>query len=299
MRKAAVLLLSVVVVFIFIGGVITQSLVILQRVAAVSDVTGTVWVKQRGHQEFAALSDRARVNAGDTIKTNSNGSLNLSYLDGTRMRIGPSTVMTVLKCQINTASKAETTAFKLDLGRVWIRVLKVLSQKSKFEVVTPTATAGVRGTIFSVAVGPDGKTVVTVKEGAVATRTGQGETIVDKGQMLAAGVGDRPTQLDAEQAALWQENGGISGPNLEVSAPVAGSSVRAGEAIEVQGQAEPGARVTVNGEPVEVRVKGLFSGLVTAPAPSAPTTFAVKVAATDARGYVTERNVPVKIVGGK
>lgn len=297
MRKAVVLLLATITIFIFIGAVITQSLLVLQRVAVVSDVHGMVWVKQRGHTEFAPLADRARVAAGDTVKTDANGSLKLSYLDGTRLQIDPGAVVTVLKAQVNTVSHAEASVFKLDLGRVWIRVLKVLSQKSKFDVQTPTATAGVRGTVFSVAVAPDGKTSVSVREGEVALRSSAaGEpTRVGKGQMaVPAAAGAWANQaLQGEEDRLWRHNDAIANPNLEVQEPARGARFAPGAAISVEGRAEIGARVTVNGQQVPLRVKGLFTAPV--PAPSRPGPFTVSVRAEDARGYVSTVEVPVVV----
>ena len=293
MRKAAVLLLFAVSICIFVGAVITQSLVILQRVAAVSDVKGIVWLKQRGHADFGALADRERVAAGDTIKTGETAGLVLTWLDGTRMRIGPNSLMTVLKCQINTASKAETTMFKLDLGRVWVRVLKVLSHKSKFEVITPTATAGVRGTVFSVAVDANGKTLVSVKEGAVALEGDGGQEMVEKGQMTA---GSTVQPLAGDEDKLWQENETVANPNLTLSEPAAGTTLQPGQTVTVKGQAEVGAQVTVNGQPAEMKLKGLFEATVTAP--REPGTFEVKVEVKDARGYVSSETIPLEVGKG-
>lgn len=297
MRKAATLLILLTVICIFVGAVITQSVIILQRVAAVSDVQGVVQVKPRGEQAFTPLADRVRVNAGDVVKTGENAGLVLTWLDGTRMRIGANTVMTVLKCQINTVNNAETTMFRLDLGRVWIRVLKVLSQKSKFEIVTPTATAGVRGTVFSVAVSPEGKTMVSVVEGAVALDAGGKQSLVEKGQMSTATVsGAQLAPLAADEDRLWQSNVTIANPNLAIMEPAVGAKVPAGSQVTVKGRAELGASVAVNGQPVPLRLKGLFDATVTAP--TKPGTFVIKIEVKDARGYVTTDNLKLEVTSG-
>ncbi|MHB8993751.1 MAG: FecR family protein [Armatimonadota bacterium] len=294
MRKAATLLILVAVICIFVGAVITQSVIILQRVAAVSDAQGPIQVKPRGQEEFVLLGDRARVNAGDVVKTGDKAGLVLSWLDGTRMRIGPNTVMTVLKCQINTVNNSETTMFKLDLGRVWIRVLKVLSQKSKFEVVTPTATAGVRGTVFSVAVSPEGKTTVSVVEGAVALEAAGKHSLVEKGHMSTASASGAQVQpLAAEEDRLWQSNASVANPNLTISEPAAGSTVPAGSQVTIKGRAELGAKVTIADQPVPVRLKGLFDTTVKAPAKPGP--FEIKVRVTDARDYVTSETLKLEV----
>lgn len=294
MRKAAVLLLSTTAVLMVVGLVMVQSLLILQRVAAVEDVQGMVWVRQRGHEEFVPLADRPRVAAGDMIRTDPNGRVDLHYVDGTRMRIGPATRMTVLKSHHNAATQADVQTFKLDIGRVWIRVLKVLSQKSKFEVVTPTATAGVRGTIFAVEVKPDGETLVSVKEGKVAIGSGESRSEVEAGKMSR---GAKIATLDASERALWEQNETVAGPHLEVKQPVDGSTVAVGEAVAISGVAEAGATVKINGQSQPLKLQKLFETTVTAPQKVGP--FDITVEATDRRGLTTRRVIPLKVAASR
>jgi len=290
MRKAAVLLLSTAAVMMVVGILVTQSLLVMQRVAAVEDVQGMVWVRQRGHDDFMPLADRPRVAAGDTIRTDGRSRVDLHYVDGTRFRVGPNTRVTVLKSQYNGATGADTQMFKLDLGRVWIRVLKVLSQKSKFEVVTPSATAGVRGTIFSVAVSEDGQTVVSVKEGKVAVRHESASWDVAEGRMGDAGV---VQPLNRVEKDLWQENAEVIGPYLLLKQPSPGVSVRVGGSVEVAGVSEPGAAVTVNGQPQTLKLQKRFSTTVTAPDKPGP--LQITCEAKDRRGLVTRRVVAVDV----
>lgn len=290
MRKAAVLLVTLATMMIVVGGIISQSLLILQRVAAVEAVEGMVWVRQRGRQEFLPLSDRARVAAGDTIKTGANARLDLHWLDATRMRIGPNSNVTVLKTQYHAAKHTDTATFKLDLGRVWIRVIKALSSRSKFEVITPTATAGVRGTIFSVEVTPAGKTLVSVKEGKVAVDVGGTAQAVAQGEMLSAGS---PQALAAGEADLWQANEAIAGPYLEVREPMAGTAVAPQQPVHVSGTSEPGAAVKISGQPLALRLQKLFETDLTAPATAGP--WSITIEAKDRRGYVTRREVRLDV----
>lgn len=297
MRKAAVLVILILAIFLIIGGTITQSLLILQRVAVVKDARGTIWVMSRGKTEFRRLDPAVdkRVYAGDVIKTEKNGSLTLNWLDGTRISLAPGTTMKVLKCQVNTATKAELSFFKLDVGRIWVRVLKVLSHKSKFEIRTPTATAGVRGTVFSVAVDAGGKTMVSVKEGKVALETsGQSRQEVDGNQMLTTdGRAAQVSGLAQDEAALWQEKAAVAKPNLEMASPAANSTVSPGQPVVVSGQAEIGAKIFVNEQPVSPKLKGRFETTVTVPQNISE--FVVKVRVVDARGYESTAEVPLQV----
>jgi len=46
----------------------------------------------------------------------------------------------------------QTTLLDLSMGEILVKAQKVHSEKSKFEVKTPTSVVGIRGTTFSVAV---------------------------------------------------------------------------------------------------------------------------------------------------
>jgi hypothetical protein len=111
--------------------------------------------------------------------------------------------------------------------------------------------------------------------------------------MLTAGQAQQPTTLDSQEAALWQEGSTIAGPNLELSEPQDAVTVKPGAAIEVKGTSEPGAQVTVNTQPVELKLKGMFTTEITAP--NTPGDFQVTVEAKDARNYVTTKTMTVKV----
>lgn len=287
MRKAAVLMVVVLAVFIFVGVMMMQSMLILQRVAAVSDVRGAVQIKTRSAQAFQPLGGRERVAAGDTIVTGDDASVDLHWVDGTRIRLEPRTTMTVRSCQISKANDAETSVFDLSVGKIWVRVLKILSQKSKFEVRTPTATAGVRGTIFSVEVDASGKTSVAVDEGAVAVDTDGTRADVGAKQVVQVGQGTAaaPRSMTGDEEAQWTKVSDIKGPVLEMTAPATDATYDPAAGATVAGTVERDAQVTVNGQPVVRDIKGRFS--VQVPAPADKGALEISVIATDARGYST------------
>ena len=297
MRKTAVLIILVFAVLMIVGTLVLQSVVILQRVAAVRDVSGDVAVKPRAQDSYQPVAGKARVYAGDTVKPGADGRLKLEWLDGTRMVIGSDPLITVMKCHINTSSRAETAIFKLDAGSIWIRVIKVLSQKSKFEIKTPTATAGVRGTVFSVHVAPDGETRVSVYEGQVAVDGKAGSEKV--GANSVASLAEQVTRVDSfdEQERLsWKQHEEVAEPVLNVEIPEGGFAAKAGEIVTVKGQSERGATVTVDGKPVELKVKQRFSADVTVREPESGDEFTVTVKAVDARGYEAVRDVTVAVI---
>jgi hypothetical protein len=293
MSKSVWLLIGSFLLFLFVAALTLQSMVILQRIASVSDAQGDVRIKHHSSDAFNPLGSARYVRAGDVMQTG-DGSLTLNWVDGARVKVGSHTTLEILKCQINSATKADVSVFKLDVGQVWVRVRKLLSPRSKFEVLTPTATAGVRGTMFSVKVDPRGATQVSVLEGQVvlAEKDSDATIAVDQdhcGQVeKTPAPGSQPlavaTMTDAERAE-WKTAAGIEGPFVCLTRPAyATSHLNETGCCRVAGLAEETAKVTVNGLAAQRGTEGHFSADVPA---QAGKPLQIEVVAEDARGIRT------------
>jgi hypothetical protein len=290
MRKSAILLVGVLGIFIFLAVLMMQSLVIVQRIASVSGVAGEVFVKSATDDDFRPIGDAEHVLAGYMVRTGTEGDVTLNWVDGSRLRLAPETTIRVRKAALNTNTKQSTSLFDLDTGRIWIRVLSALGGKTKFEVRTPTATAGVRGTVFSVAVDESGHTSVAVYEGEVEVDTEAGTASVTPGQQASVeGEVARVSSL-AEDALNWTAQAGIIGPRLELDSEETVIVPDGVESVTISGVSEPGATVTINGTSVqldqsnafaaEVPVDGVADGIIV-------------INATDYRGGQTVKAVSV------
>jgi len=294
MRKSALLLVGVLAIFIFLGVLMMQSLVIVQRIASVSGATGDVFVRAATDEDFRPLGDTEHVLAGYMVRTGADGNVTLNWVDGSRIRLAPETSIKVRKCSLNTSTKETTSLFDLDAGRIWVRVLSALGGKTKFEVRTPTATAGVRGTVFSVAVDQAGHTSVAVYEGEVSVDTEDGSGAVASGQQATVeGRGARVEAL-AQDAIDWDEQTGIIGPRLELEVGVTVEVPAEAESVTIAGTSEPGATVTINGSPVELDKQHGFSAEI--PVDGVADGMIV-VTATDYRGGKTVEAVSIQRAG--
>ena len=293
MSKSVYLLIGSFLLFLFVAALTLQSMVILQRIASVSDAQGDVRIRHHASDPFNPLGSARYVRAGDVMQTG-DGSLTLNWVDGARVKVAPHTTLEVLKCQLNSATKADVSLFRLDVGKVFVRVRKLLSPRSKFEVLTPTATAGVRGTMFSVKVDPRGCTQVSVLEGQVVlAETGTDATIaVDRGhcgQVQKTPVpGSKPmavaTLTDADRAE-WKDARGIEGPFVCISHPAYDTAhLNDSGCCRVAGLAEQTATVTVNGAAATRGTHGEYRAEVPA---QAGKPLRIEVVAEDVRGIRT------------
>jgi hypothetical protein len=121
-----------------------------------------------GEGEYKPLVKDAKLGADSTVKTTKNGKVELTLPDQSVLRIAPLSVV-ALKSLLNpNTPKSKPSAFKVNAGRIWSNVTTAVGGEKKFEVQSETAVAGVRGTVFQVAVAEDLATVVKVYSGAVA-----------------------------------------------------------------------------------------------------------------------------------
>ncbi|MBC7287705.1 MAG: FecR domain-containing protein [Armatimonadetes bacterium] len=299
MGKTAFVMVVSLVAMMCVAGAIFQSLLVLQRVAAVNNVVGEVKVQPRGSEALFPLTEGTYVRAGDVVRTGQ-GSVSLSWVDGTRVRLAPETTLKVLKCQFNTATESAVSVFKLDVGKVWVRVRKLLSPRSKFEVITPTATAGVRGTVFCVEVDPAGRTRIAVDEGAVAIAAGETEMLVPADKMALVsgceGAGVTVTDLapDVQQSFLRLRD--VIGPYINILVPSGSTAPLIDGALSIVGRTEPGAIVKINGQRVPLDAAGRFRFSIPA---KAGQKVLLRVEAVDDKGYRTklEREITAVAAG--
>lgn len=120
--------------------------------------TGDVKVMQAGKENSAKIG--LIVNESDEVKTG-NGTIDLQTKGGSAVRIREFTTVKVAKLT------GSNTNLSMSSGSLLATVKKENSSEN-FEVVTPTAIAGVRGTTFSVEVEDGREPRVKVLEGKVA-----------------------------------------------------------------------------------------------------------------------------------
>lgn len=154
-----------------------------------SAVKGEVFVKNGGGlRELPAVNGMELVQ-GDWLRTGKTGTAKLIYEDGTEATIGVSSSLNIQQLSSSETYRvsalteteeaasqgAQQSSIQLWSGSVWSKVKSLLNVDDKYEVETPTAVMGVRGTLVLVRVNPaDGETQSDVIEGVVGvTQAGQ------------------------------------------------------------------------------------------------------------------------------
>lgn len=260
MRKPVLLIGTNAIILIAIFLLLAQSLVVAQKVAHSVHVRGSVQFQHSGQGSFMSLQEGSPLKPGDVIHTGPGGTTELTWLDGTRIKVLPNSNLLLQKASYNSVRHTEDSELKLNEGKIFVRVVKPMADGSKFAILTPSATASVHGTVFSVAADP-GKTEVSVFRGSVSVQqNGDGAsssattfTVVPGHDLTLIPYGNirKDVRIGAEP---FEAEPTIIQPALEARL----SDVKDGQAL-LQIASESGNKVTVNGQSADEVSTGIFS----------------------------------------
>ncbi len=118
---------------------------------------------------FAKVKRNATLEAGGTLKTGADSRAELTFPDGSVVRIGPASELKI-GGDVSFDGKTKSVKVEAELvgGEAWAKVATLVGKDAQFKVKTQNAVAGVRGTVFRVNVDKDEATVVKVYNGSVA-----------------------------------------------------------------------------------------------------------------------------------
>ncbi|OCT11980.1 hypothetical protein A8709_29425 [Paenibacillus pectinilyticus] len=141
------------------------------RVAIVSALSGDVTVKKGGGSKSYDAYENMSLNQGDTVYTGGDSSVTLNLASGDAdVTLGDNAELNV--SDLNSSNGNKKSKLKVWAGSMWVKVKSLAGADDEFEVETPTAVMGVRGTQFFVSVDPvSGKTKMAVGAGRVSAST--------------------------------------------------------------------------------------------------------------------------------
>lgn len=157
--------------------------------ASLSGVEGDVTVKAKADGEWENGTEGMAVPEGASVKTGSDGKASLTWGEGNVVKIYP---LSLIKATSVSGADKKASVITLESGRTMSRVAK-LDSGASFELKTPTAVAGVRGTGFDTQITP-GTAMVTIAvvEGSVVMSVGDIEVVLDEGFESSALPGEVP-----------------------------------------------------------------------------------------------------------
>lgn len=181
---------------LFVGILLTFAIPLLardiqlpaSRWVEVRQIRGTVTYQGRP----ARVGDRL-TSPGQQISTGKQSSAVLAVDSGiATINVAEFTTVQVQNLSM-AANGGRVTRLSVPRGQARVQARPLTNPNSRLEISSPAGVTGVRGTVFGVGVGPNGKTGVSTLEGAVAT-TAKGRTVtVNGGYSALIFPGDTPT----------------------------------------------------------------------------------------------------------
>jgi len=166
-----------------------------KAIAKVSIIKGRAYYKATNTKKFKRLKVNQKLVEGTIVKTSKKSKLTLKLRNGSLIELKDNSKMLLNKTILNNASVS------LIKGKAKFKIKKLIKQKVKFNVYTPTAVAGVRGTEYDIIIGEDGSTMVKVDTGKVSVKNEKSETIVNKNQSAEASVDTENISKEEKQIA--------------------------------------------------------------------------------------------------
>lgn len=155
--------------------------------AALSELSGTVELKQAGQADFSPANPEATLEANGQVQTGDDGRVRLDLSSGTIIRVSPSSFFTL-------TSNEETdggliTKIKLEVGKIFI-----ILNGGRADVETPSGVASVRGSYMKVEVDPITKDIyITCLEGNCSASNPAGTVNFTNGQQVILFAFDETT----------------------------------------------------------------------------------------------------------
>jgi hypothetical protein len=144
--------------------------------AALSELEGTVALKQPGSEEFIEATADSALEENGQVQTGEDGRVRLDLSTGTIVRMAPSSLFTLVSNEETEDGLA--TKLQLETGKIFI----ILSGGT-MDVETPSGVASVRGSYMSVWVDPETFNVyVTCLEGSCHAGNEAGEVDFSDGE---------------------------------------------------------------------------------------------------------------------
>ena len=163
------MLLGRLAVLLASGSIVLMSSIVHLHAAAEPEIGTTVAVKNQVIVEFEEnkrrLQKGGKVHQNEVVETAKSATAEIQLLDDTKLAVGPSARVVLDKFVYN--ASATPGAITVNLSKGAFRFISGSSPSGNYEIRTPTASMGVRGTVFDVFVAANGETAVLLHEGAV------------------------------------------------------------------------------------------------------------------------------------
>ncbi|MFH0977305.1 MAG: FecR family protein [Spirochaetota bacterium] len=164
--------------------------------AQISFMAGDVKVVRNGKTQSAQF--QMKLESGDIVKTGKGAFADVSYDDGTVVKVTESSAVTIGNKNVLGSDSVSVTS-----GMIAAKFAK-LEKDSARKVYTPTTVCAVRGTEFNVAVSDSADSKVQMKEGTLDVHNPYGKVEIAGNQNAEINVAKAPAQAQGGELEKWK-----------------------------------------------------------------------------------------------
>ncbi|MFC1886209.1 FecR domain-containing protein, partial [Thermodesulfobacteriota bacterium] len=174
-------------------------------VGVIEEVKGSVQIT-RGDDQTVRGRQGLDLLPGDQVKTGKGSSVRFSLKEGHQFRLEEDAQASI--DELTGAEREDNQpVVRLTLGYLWARIQSRHGKTADFELHTPSAVMGVRGTEFDTVVSLDANSVFAVDEGRVEVESEDRPVMLDAGRMSQVEIGKKPsepTPVIPKEKRNWQ-----------------------------------------------------------------------------------------------
>jgi len=171
---------------------------------------GSVQIQKYGTDDWSQPSAGIELQAGDVIKTGSGGSVTVTFFDGSVIELEPDTQVEIVEL---VKGEAKIIRLKQEIGETLSKVEKLADPAALYEIETPAAVAGVRGSQMRIKVAEDGTTSVESLEGKIYVKAQSVEYDIPVGSVSTVVPGQAPSEPEPAQGSMTTAT--TTGPEVQ------------------------------------------------------------------------------------
>jgi len=198
----------------------------------VVSLEGSVTWARAGAAQWEAAGTNQTLQAGDRLRTGAGSRAAVQFSDQSVKRLGELTTLTIAA-----PVGQEKGAFEVERGRLFF---KSWEQPNQIRFKTRTVSGAIRGTEFTLEVAEDGRTVLTLINGAVDLTNAVGGLALQSGEEATVAAGEAPSKapaINAQKSIQWclYYPGVLDADELELPDPALAASLAAYRAGDLHG----------------------------------------------------------------
>lgn len=192
---------------------------------------GVTWARA-GLAQWEAAGTNQTLQPGDRLRTGADSRAAVQFSDQSVKRLGELTTLTIA-----VPAGQEKAAFEMEQGKLFF---KSWEQPNQIRFKTRTVSGAIRGTEFTLEVAEDGRTVLTLINGAVDLENAAGKLALQSGEEATVAAGEAPRKapaINAQKSIQWclYYPGVLDVDELALAEPALAASLAAYRAGDLHG----------------------------------------------------------------